>query len=151
MTIAMRTTPFCFFLLAPVLMAQTPAPPPTSFATCTICHGGDAGGTARGPSILPFVVSHSNEEVSAVVRGGRPGKGMPAFDLKDSDLNMLLGYLRGLASTATKGAAEPGRAGRAGRGGGMFQPHPATIKLQDGRTLDGTLTSSTAFSATLLT
>jgi alcohol dehydrogenase (cytochrome c) len=153
MTIAMRTTPFCFFLLAPVLMAQTPAPPPapSSFATCTLCHGGDAGGTARGPSILPFVTSHSNEEVTAVVRNGRPGKGMPAFDLNDSDLNTLLVYLRGLATAATKSAAEPGRAGPGGRGGGMFQPHPATIKLQDGRTLDGSLTSSTAFSATLLT
>jgi alcohol dehydrogenase (cytochrome c) len=86
-----------------------------------------------------------------VVRNGRPGKGMPAFDLSDSEMNLLIAHLRSLGSpqpATTGGAAAPGR-GR--RGGAMFQPRPATIKLQDGRMLDGTLTSSTQFSATLLT
>jgi alcohol dehydrogenase (cytochrome c) len=153
----MRTIPLCLFLLAPFLLAQPPAPPPAptppaSFATCTICHGGDAGGTARGPSILPFIASHSNDEIAAVIRNGRPGRGMPAFDLSDSEIALLLGHLHTLArsaSTAAPGA--PGQPRPGGRGFGMFQPHPATLKLQDGRTLAGTLTSSTQFTATLLT
>jgi alcohol dehydrogenase (cytochrome c) len=146
-TIAMRTTPLCLFLLTPLLLAQPPAPAPApgSFATCTICHGGDASGTARGPSILPFVASHSNEEIAAVVRSGRPDKGMPKFDFNDADINQLIAYLHGLTSGPANGAAG------AQRGGPMFQPHPATLKLQDGRTLDGTLTSSTPFTAVLLT
>jgi alcohol dehydrogenase (cytochrome c) len=147
----MRTTPLCLFLLTPLLLAQPPAPaPPPSFATCTICHGGDAGGTARGPSILPFVATHSNEEIAAVIRGGRPARGMPAFALSDAEIALLLGHLHTLARPATAGA--PGQPRPGGRGGnGFFQPRPATIKLQDGRTLDGTLTSSTQFAATLLT
>ncbi|MGD0797447.1 MAG: PQQ-binding-like beta-propeller repeat protein [Acidobacteriaceae bacterium] len=150
----MRTTPFCLFLLTPLLLAQTPVSPPGSFTTCTICHGDDANGTARGPSILPFVASHSDQEITTVVRSGRPGRGMPAFDLNDSDLKALLGYLRSLSSPASgaNAAGVPGRGGRGGgRGGPMFQPHPATLKLQDSRTLDGTLTSLTPFNATLLT
>ena len=47
-------------------------------------------------------------------------------------------------------SSRPGAAGR-GRGGARFQPHPVTLKLQDGRTLDGTLTSQNAFSATVWT
>ena len=36
-------------------------------------------------------------------------------------------------------------------GSAPFQPHPVTLKLQNGRTLEGTLTSQTTFNATLLT
>jgi len=150
----MRMTPFCLFLLTPFLLAQPPAPPPASppapppvsFGTCTICHGGDAGGTPRGPNILPFVASHSNDEITAVIRYGRAGRGMPAFDLSDAEINLLVGHLHTLARGATTGAPGQPRQGR-----GQFQPHPATLKLQDGRTLDGTLTSSTPFTATLVT
>jgi alcohol dehydrogenase (cytochrome c) len=73
---------------------------------------------------------------------------MPKFDFTDAEIQTLTAHLRGLASGAVSAAAT-GRGG--GRGGGPFQPHPATLKLQDGRTLEGTLTSSTPFSATLLT
>ncbi|HTX39841.1 MAG TPA: PQQ-binding-like beta-propeller repeat protein [Bryobacteraceae bacterium] len=142
-------TSTCFFLLAPWSLAQPQARPPKTFEThCTICHGGDANGTDRAIGILPFVASHSDEELSTLVRNGRPGKGMPKFDFDDSEMKVLIGHLRGLASGAISAAGGPARGGR---GGGRFQPHPATLRLQDGRTLDGTLTSSTPFSATLLT
>jgi len=72
------------------------------------------------------------------------------FDFSDDEMQTLLTYLHGLATGRIQGAAGPGRGG-GGRGGAPFQPHPATLKLQDGRTLDGTLTSLTRFSATLLT
>jgi len=142
----MQKTPLCLFLLTPLLLAQTPTRPPRTFeAYCTICHGGDAHGTDRAPSILTFVTSHTDPEITALVRGGRLDKGMPNFDFNDSEMTVLIAHLRGLAFGEISVAAGPGR------GGVPFQPHPATIKLQDGRTLEGTLTSSTVFSATLLT
>jgi alcohol dehydrogenase (cytochrome c) len=73
---------------------------------------------------------------------------MPKFDFNDSEMETLIAHLRGLASGTVAAAAAPARGGR---GAVIFQPHPVTLKLQDGRTLDGTLTSSTPFSATLLT
>ena len=131
------------------LMAQAPARAPRTFAThCTICHGGDANGTDRAPGIIPFVTSHSDDELAALVHNGRLDKGMPKFDFSDAEMKTLSGLLRGFASGSVTAAAGPARGGR---GGGPFQPHPATLKLQDGRTLDGTLTSQTPFNATLLT
>jgi alcohol dehydrogenase (cytochrome c) len=140
---ALRKTAVCLFLLTPPLAAQR------TFAThCTICHGGDANGTDRAPGIIPFVTSHSDDEIAVLVHNGRPDRGMPRFDFNDAEMKALTGHLRGLASGAISAAAGPARGGR---GGAPFQPHPASLKLQDGRTLDGTLTSSTQFSATLLT
>jgi alcohol dehydrogenase (cytochrome c) len=139
-----------FFVLSPVLMAQPQARAPRTFAThCIICHGGDANGTDRAPGIIPFVTSHSDEEVAGLVHNGRIDRGMPKFDFDDAEMKVLTGHLRGLASGSVTGTAGTGRGG--GRGGAVFQPHQATLKLQDGRTLDGTLTSQTQFSATLMT
>ena len=145
----MRNTFFCIILLTPSLIAQPQARPARTFGThCTICHGGDANGTDRAKGILPFVTSHSDAEVSTLVHTGRLDKGMPNFDFNDSEMKVLIAHLRGLISGATSAAAAPARGGNRG---GPFQPHPATLKLQDGRTLDGTLTSTSVFSATLLT
>jgi len=136
------------FVLTPVLLAGPQTRPPRTFAThCAICHGADANGTDRAPAILPFVTAHSDGEIAALVHTGRVDRGMPKFDFTDAEMQTLTAHLRGLAS----GAVSTTATGRGGRGGGVFQPHPATLKLQDGRTLDGTLTSSTPFSATLLT
>ncbi len=138
------------FLSATVGLAQTPGVAGRSFGThCTICHGGDANGSDRAPGILTFVGSHSDAEVSALVRTGRPDKGMPRFDFTDAEMNALLMHLRGLSSGAIRGTAGTGRGGRGGAG--PFQPYPVSLKLQNGQTLEGTLTSATTFSATLLT
>jgi alcohol dehydrogenase (cytochrome c) len=143
-------TAILFLLPACALFAQTAARAPRTFAThCTICHGGDANGTDRAPGIIAFVRSHSDDELAALVRNGRPDRGMPKFDFNDAEIKSLAELLRGFASGTMTGAAGPGRGG--GRGGAPFQPHPASLKLADGRTLDGTLTSLTQFSATLLT
>jgi alcohol dehydrogenase (cytochrome c) len=139
---------FCLFFLTPWLLAQPQTRARTFETHCSICHGGDANGTDRAMAILPFVASHSDQEVSALVRSGRPERGMPKFDFNDSEMQALIARLRGLASGTGTAAAAPGRGGR---GAPLFQPHPATLKLQGGRTLEGTLTSSTQFSATLLT
>jgi alcohol dehydrogenase (cytochrome c) len=86
--------------------------------------------------------------MTSLVRSGRPDKGMPRFDFTDPEMKALIGHLHGLVSGEIRGDAGPGR----GRGAaGPFQPHPVSLKLQDGQTLEGTLTSATPFSATLLT
>jgi len=93
--ISMRKALFCLFLLPPSLISQPQARPARTFGThCTICHGGNAGGTDRAPNILPFVTSHSDAELSALVRTGRLDKGMPNFDFTDSEMKVLIGYLR---------------------------------------------------------
>ena len=146
----MRKIFSCLVFLTPLLPAQPQAGSARTFATqCSTCHGADATGTDRAPGILPFVSSHSSQELSALVRTGRADRGMPKFDLNDSELQALNDFLRGLGSGAPR-AATGGAGGRGGRGG-PFQPRPAQLKLQDGRTLDGTLTSSTPFSATVAT
>jgi len=138
----------CLLLTAASLFAQQP-PPKTFTSHCTICHGGDANGTDRAPALLGYINSHSDAEIAALVRTGRLEKGMPKFDFNDADLQTLLAHMHGLASGSIQAAPGPGRG--MGRGAVVFQPHPATLKLTDGRTLDGTLTSQNVFSATLLT
>ncbi len=137
-----------FFLASATVFAQQAPATVRNFANrCTICHGGDGNGTDRAPAILGFVVSRSDAEIAALVRTGRVDRGMPRFDFSDEEMAALLTYLHGLAA----GTVQPAR-GRGGfPGGAAFQPHAAALKLQDGRTFDGTLTSETAFSATLLT
>jgi len=139
------------FLAVPSAFPQQSPTSTRSFGShCTICHGGDANGTERAPGILGFVGAHSDLEVAALVRTGRLDRGMPRFDFTDDEMKTLMTHLRGLAAGTIRGTAGPGRRG-GGRGGATFQPHQATLKLRDGRTLEGTLTSLTAFSATLLT
>ena len=129
------------------LFAQA-APPKTFTSHCAICHGGDANGTDRAPALIGYINSHSDAEITALVRNGRLDKGMPKFDFNDADMKTLLAHVHGLASGTIQGAAGPARMG--GRGAVVFQPHPVTLKLDNGRTLDGTLTSQNVFSATLL-
>ncbi len=139
-------------------LGQPQGNPARTFANqCTVCHGGDANGTDRAPGILPFVRTHTDAELSTLVRSGRPDRGMPKFDWSDSELQALAANLRSMAGGPAATGGMPGRGGPGGRGGrggrgfGGFQPQPATLKMQDGSTLAGTLTSSSHFSATLNT
>ena len=128
--------------------AQQPAAPVRTFANrCRICHGSDGNGTDRAPALLGFVASHSDAEITALVHTGRLDKGMPRFDFTDEEMTALLAHLRGLVS----GAVVPAADARAALRGNTFQPHAVSLMLQDGRKLDGTLMSETAFSATVAT
>jgi alcohol dehydrogenase (cytochrome c) len=128
--------------------AQQPAAPVRTFANrCRICHGSDGNGTDRAPALLGFVASHSDAEITTLVHTGRLDKGMPRFDFTDDEMTALLAHLRGLVSGAVVPAADP----RAALRGNTFQPHAVSLTLQDGRKLDGTLMSETAFSATVST
>jgi hypothetical protein len=98
------------------------------------------------PGILGFVASHSNEEVAQLVRTGQLDRGMPRFDFNDEEMRALQTYLRGL----TQGRCCRRRA-VAGAAAAVCRDSSRTrlmLQLEDGRTLSGTLTNESQFSAT---
>ncbi len=131
------------------LFAQRPAAPVRNFENrCSICHGGDAAGTDRAPSILGFFGSHDDKEVAEFVRQGRIEKGMPAFPFTDEEMKQLAGYVRGLIA----GAIQVEQARVIGRGrAGLLEPKTGSVQLVDGRTLQGTIMNEGDYSTELLT
>jgi len=95
------TVAFC----GPMLAAnQEPAPQqapaaaldgPTLFREkgCVHCHGADAAGTAKGPSLESIGRTWSQEKIEHQIRFG--GTAMPAFEdvLDDAEVNTLLDFL----------------------------------------------------------
>jgi len=73
---------------------------------------------------------------------------MPRFDFSADEIAALLTQLHGLADGTIQ--AGPGR-GRGPALGAPFEPHRVSLKLQEGRSLEGMLTSLTTFNATLVT
>lgn len=97
-------------LTTAVLFGQDPDRQITSgqsqFAqTCGFCHGANARG-ASGPDLIhSSLVSHDvdGDLIGQVVHNGRPDKGMPAFQLPDSQIKAIAAFLHSqakLASTA---------------------------------------------------
>jgi alcohol dehydrogenase (cytochrome c) len=70
---------------------------------CARCHGPQGGGGELGPAITGTVAVQTDPEFSTIITSGRPGRGMPAFQLQIGDLNNLLSFLHTLGP--------PGRAG----------------------------------------
>jgi cytochrome c oxidase cbb3-type subunit III len=75
---------------------------------CAFCHGRDAAGGETGPDLTRSKLISDDKDgdlISAVVRNGRPDKGMPAFNLNDSDLNSLQAFIhnRALIASTQKG------------------------------------------------
>jgi cytochrome c oxidase cbb3-type subunit III len=83
--------------------AQMVAAGKTQFVqTCGFCHGANARG-ASGPDLIHSeLVSHDvgGNLIGPVVHNGRPDKGMPAFDLKDSQIEAIAAYLHSEAKLA---------------------------------------------------
>jgi alcohol dehydrogenase (cytochrome c) len=134
---------------------QSVSPKANAFENrCSICHGGDANGGGRAPSILGFIRYHTDAELSDLIHNGRQERGMPAFQIPPDELPGLIVQLRQLAgSTAAMGTAGltgEGLKRKSGRKPGPG-PRPATLKLSSGGVLDGTLMSEDEFSADLLT
>lgn len=70
--------------------------------TCGFCHGPDARG-ASGPDLLrSSLVSHdvNGNLIGAVIRNGRPEKGMPAFQLSDAEIHNIVQFLHAEAKVA---------------------------------------------------
>jgi len=82
---------------------------PRQFAqTCSLCHGNDARGTDRGPSLIntPAMRNLSASDIADVIRKGK-GR-MPAFPLPQADIDTLARYVLALNGTASNGAPVPG-------------------------------------------
>jgi cytochrome c oxidase cbb3-type subunit III len=63
--------------------------------TCGFCHGPDARG-ASGPDLIrSSLVNHdvAGNLIGPVVRNGRPEKGMPAFQLSDTEIQQIAKFL----------------------------------------------------------
>jgi alcohol dehydrogenase (cytochrome c) len=93
-----------FTLLIVSVSAQTADTGQRMFESqCARCHGPRGGGGELGPAITGTVAAQSDPELSTIITSGRPGRGMPAFQMQGGELNNLLSFLRTLAP--------PGRAG----------------------------------------
>ena len=120
---------------------------------CSLCHGGDATGGGRAPSVLGFVRYHTDQELGTLIHDGRADRGMPSFDLAPDEVGNLMARLRELAgsNTAMSTAGYTGNAPmKIGRPKLAPGPHPGAIKLTDGRTITGTVIESD-YSADVLT
>lgn len=70
--------------------------------TCGFCHGRDGRG-ASGPDLIrSALVSHdvNGNLIAPVVRNGRPEKGMPAFQLSDTQIRDIAAFLHAQATDA---------------------------------------------------
>ena len=91
-------------------------------ARCAPCHGADAAGGERGPSIVDSsrARKRSQEELAELIRKGIPAGGMPGFDLPDSQLQPLVAFVRSLtlpaAETPLPGDPSAGRSFFFGKG-----------------------------------
>jgi cytochrome c oxidase cbb3-type subunit 3 len=63
---------------------------------CGFCHGRDAMGGETGPDLTRSQVVAEDvrgDKIGAVVRSGRPEKGMPPFSMSDADLVVVVAYI----------------------------------------------------------
>jgi cytochrome c oxidase cbb3-type subunit 3 len=99
------------FLVAQILVAQTKATKPVSRSfppaviergqslftqDCAFCHGRDAGGGESGPDLTRsklIATDIAGDKIGAVVRNGRPEKGMPSFKLSPQQVVELSAFL----------------------------------------------------------
>ena len=71
---------------------------------CVVCHGAHGVGTERGPSLVEnrYVRSASSEELARLIAEGVPEKGMPAFDLPQEKIEVLVAYVERLGAPAAR-------------------------------------------------
>ena len=63
---------------------------------CSFCHGRDAGGGETGPDLTrsKLVATDANgSKIGAVVRSGRPEKGMPHFEVSNQQIAALSAFI----------------------------------------------------------
>lgn len=63
---------------------------------CMFCHGKEATGGNTGPDLLRAVLVNHDEKgelIGPVIRQGRTSKGMPGFNLPDSQISDLVAFL----------------------------------------------------------
>lgn len=75
---------------------------------CAFCHGRDAMGGETGPDLTASKLvkgDKTGDQIAAVVREGRPGNKMPAFNFSNDEIKGLVAFIRYREVTA---AAHPG-------------------------------------------
>jgi cytochrome c oxidase cbb3-type subunit III len=81
---------------------------------CAACHGGDLrGGDQGGPSLLRSLVALSDQHgelIAPIVRGARQDKGMPGFNLNESDVTAISEYIHSVLAMVGSQARPPGAA-----------------------------------------
>jgi alcohol dehydrogenase (cytochrome c) len=126
----------CFALLTVAVYGQTQDAGRRAFDTqCARCHGPQGGGGELGPAITGTIAAQSDQDLSTIITSGRPGRGMPAFQMQGGELTSLLGFLHTLAP--------PGRGGPAAV--------RKTVTTTDGRTLAGTVINENSLELQLRT
>lgn len=148
-----RIVPFSLLLVCTVSAVAQQSGSATFENRCSLCHGGDGSGGERAPSLLGFIRYHTDAEISSFIHSGRIDKGMPNFDLSEAEMHDLMGHLRSLAGS-NPAMAQAGYTGNAamkvsGRKP-LPGPHPGSLKLADGKTLEGIVIDSD-FSTQILT
>ena len=72
---------------------------------CSFCHGpGARGGSQGGPDLAtsPIVRNDTDgQQLGAFLKVGRPAKGMPAFQLSESEVKTLAGFLHSVVRAST--------------------------------------------------
>src|SRR5215471_9773031 len=98
----MRTAGICCWIPVAVAAPQNMGVGLALFDNrCASCHGGDGSGGAFGPAIVASLGTRNDVELASFVRSGAPGRGMPAFNLADSEMRDLIVYLRSLRPQRT--------------------------------------------------
>jgi cytochrome c oxidase cbb3-type subunit 3 len=70
---------------------------------CSFCHGRDAGGGESGPDLTRsklVTADVGGDKIGAVVRNGRPEKGMPRFAFSDQQIAGLMAFIHTQQNTA---------------------------------------------------
>lgn len=101
-----------FVILLPAAWAQKN---PAFLNRCAACHGEEGHGGAQGPGLYlnPRVAAQTAGELTAYLKTGNPGAGMPSFnDLPEAELQTLVRYLRRLNVETISGPAKTGDARR---------------------------------------
>lgn len=112
---------------------------------CAACHGADLrGGDQGGPSLLRSLVALSDQHgelISPIIHGSRQDKGMPAFNLNDSDSVAIAEYVHSVLAQVGRQARPPGSAdpstvnplvGNATAGAAYFKSSCASCHSVDG-------------------
>ncbi len=102
---------------------------------CILCHSGDGQGTNRGPNIVPFIDSNDSERIAALIRNGRPDKGMPAFELDNRDLRRLVAHVGTLAPESAE----------------AVEPMVSTLQILGGPAIRGEVLNKSGFDAQIRT
>jgi cytochrome c oxidase cbb3-type subunit 3 len=78
---------------------------------CTACHGADLrGGDQGGPSLLRSLAALSDQHgeiIGPIVHGARQDKGMPGFNLNDSDVTAVAEYIHSVLAKVGNQARPP--------------------------------------------